>query len=128
MIVLERSPAGACSRCNESGELAVGSMGSLGSARCPSVVCVVLQRIREGIMSSDHPGTSSGSDESTDVDSAELRERIKDLEVEIYGPDRSDDLFSSEEVVVNLKQIVVFLEKQHRRRTSEMSNTQSLPL
>lgn len=70
-------------------------------------------------MSSDHPDTSSDSDESTGVDLVELRERIEDLEVEVYGYDRSGDLSAGEEAVVNLKQVIVFLEKQHHQQTSE---------
>ena len=59
---------------------------------------------------------------------AELKERIEDLEVEVYGYDRSDDLSAGEEVVVNLKQTVVFLEKQHRQRTDEDEQYVGVPL
>jgi DNA replicative helicase MCM subunit Mcm2 (Cdc46/Mcm family) len=79
-------------------------------------------------MSFPRTDTSSDSDERTDVDLAKLKERIEDLEVEVYGYDRSDDLSAGEEVVVNLKQTVVFLENQHRRRTDENERYAGAPI
>ena len=79
-------------------------------------------------MSSPRTDTSSESDARTDVDLAELKERIEDLEVEVYGYDRSDGLSAGEEVVITLKQTVVFLEKQHRQRTDEDERYVGAPL
>ena len=79
-------------------------------------------------MSSNRTDTSSDGDANTDVDLAELEERIEDLEVEVYGYDRSEDLSAGEEVVVNLKQTVVFLEKQHRQRTDEDEQYAGVPI
>ena len=79
-------------------------------------------------MSSPRTDTSSESDARTDVNLAELKERIEDLEVEVYGYDRSDGLSAGEDVVINLKQTVVFLEKQHRQRTDEDEQYVGAPL
>ena len=59
---------------------------------------------------------------------AELRERIEDLEVEVYEYNRSDDLSAGEEVVITLKQTVIFLEKQHRQQTDEDERSAGAPL
>lgn len=79
-------------------------------------------------MSSDHPATSNDSDGNTDEDLAALKTRIKDLEVEVYGYDRSDGLSAGEEVVITLERIVVFLEKQHRQRTDEDQRDTGAPI
>ena len=79
-------------------------------------------------MSSPRTDISSDSDGSTEVALSELKERIEDLEVEVYGYDRGEGLSAGEEVVVNLKQIVVFLEKQHRQRTDEDDQYAGAPI
>lgn len=79
-------------------------------------------------MKSNYINASSDSDGDTDEEIAEVKKRIEDLEVEVYGYDRSDDLSASEEIVVNLKQTVVFLEKQHRRRTGEDERYAGAPI
>lgn len=79
-------------------------------------------------MSSPRADTSSESDTRTDVDPAELKERIEDLEVEVYGYNRSSDLSAGEEIVVNLKQTVVFLENQHRQRTDKDERYAGVPI
>lgn len=79
-------------------------------------------------MRSDHPTTSSDSDRGTDEKLADLKTRIENLEVEVYGYDRNDDLSAGEEVVITLKRIVVFLEKQHCQQTSEDERDAGAPI
>lgn len=80
-------------------------------------------------MSSNHSESTSDSDESIDEAAlVELKERVEDLEVEVYGYDRSRDLSAGDRVVVNIKQTVVFVEKQHRQRTEEDERYTGAPL
>lgn len=56
--------------------------------------------------------SSNESDITDEIDVEELKERVEDLEVRVYGHDRSSDLSAGEVAAVNLKQTVVFVERQ----------------
>lgn len=59
--------------------------------------------------------TEINSDSSGDgsIDVSELRKRVEDLEVEVYGHDRTTDLSAGDHATVTIKRVVVFLEKLH---------------
>ncbi|WP_435075985.1 hypothetical protein [Halococcus sp. AFM35] len=58
-------------------------------------------------INSDSSG--DGSDES--IDTSELRKRVEDLEVEVYGHDRTTELSAGDHATITVKRVVVFLEK-----------------
>ena len=56
--------------------------------------------------------SNDSNNDDVDVDVDELKSRVEDLEVRVFGHDRSNDLSAGEVAVVNLKQTVVFVERQ----------------